>query len=163
MDSSSDGNGTSSTSSSTKCYHSSDRRSTGTSTNSGYEHVLLQHLRESQWALLISCVECVWCWKSHNERLRRIPLFNEQKRWSASSRHLQSDHILSEAWRIQRKGHRTAQHGSTPTRRRSKYELVDASLQRIKNQYFGQGALIPVCQILTYLDAVSHQLWDERH
>ena len=53
--------------------------------------------------------------------------------------------------------------GAPPTRRRQKYELADATLQHLKNQYVGQGALIPVHQILTYLDAVSHQLWDERH
>jgi hypothetical protein len=52
--------------------------------------------------------------------------------------------------------------GAPPKKRKSKYVLVDEAIDRLRDQYFGNG--IPsVARLLQYMDAVAHQLCDVKH
>jgi len=53
--------------------------------------------------------------------------------------------------------------GAAPKRRKRKYVLVDEALTRLRMQTFARGAIPNVHQVLAYMDAVAHQLWDVRH
>lgn len=52
--------------------------------------------------------------------------------------------------------------GAPPKKRRPVYVLVDEALSRLRDTYFAAG--IPsVARVLTYMDAVGHQLYDVKH
>jgi hypothetical protein len=58
--------------------------------------------------------------------------------------------------------HGQLQFGAPPKKRRPTYILVDAALSRLRETYF--GARIPnVNALMTYMDAVAHQLYDVKH
>ena len=47
-------------------------------------------------------------------------------------------------------------------KRKAKYVAVDATLDRLLDGYF-TGRMSSVGQLLTYVDAVAHQLYDVKH
>lgn len=49
--------------------------------------------------------------------------------------------------------------GAAPKRRKVKYVRVDEAIARLTDQTFGH-ALPSIANILQYLDAIAHQLWD---
>lgn len=52
--------------------------------------------------------------------------------------------------------------GAPPKKRKAVYVLVDESLDRLRNQYF--GARMPnMAGLLHYMDAVAHQMYDVKH
>jgi hypothetical protein len=54
------------------------------------------------------------------------------------------------------------QFGAPPKKRRPVYMLVDDALNRLRDTYF--GARMPnVNAVITYMDAVAHQLYDVKH
>jgi hypothetical protein len=52
--------------------------------------------------------------------------------------------------------------GAPPRKRRAAYMLVDESLDRLRDQYFG-GRMPNVAALLQYMDAVAHQMFDVKH
>lgn len=58
--------------------------------------------------------------------------------------------------------HAQLQHGAPPKKRRPSYVLVDEALTRLRDAYF--AAVIPsVARVVSYMDAVGHQLFDVKH
>jgi len=58
--------------------------------------------------------------------------------------------------------HGQLQMGAAAKKRRPVYLLVDDALNRLRHTYF--GARMPnVDAVMTYMDAVAHQLYDVKH
>jgi hypothetical protein len=52
--------------------------------------------------------------------------------------------------------------GAPPRKRKAAYVLVDESLDRLRDQYFG-GRMPNVAALLQYMDAVAYQMFDVKH
>jgi len=53
-------------------------------------------------------------------------------------------------------------HGAPPRKRKTAYVLVDESLDRLRETYFGVG-MPGVARLLQYMDAVAYQMYDVKH
>lgn len=58
--------------------------------------------------------------------------------------------------------HGQLQLGAPPKKRRKAYMLVDDALTRLRETYFSRG-FPSIARVLTYMDAVAHQLYDVKH
>lgn len=52
--------------------------------------------------------------------------------------------------------------GAPPKKRKAKYICVDETIRQLTNNTFG-GGLPNVAQVIQYVDAVAHNLWDLKH
>lgn len=52
--------------------------------------------------------------------------------------------------------------GAAPKKRRPTYVMVDEALTRLRGTYFG-GGIPSIARVITYMDAVGHQLYDVKH
>ena len=52
--------------------------------------------------------------------------------------------------------------GAQPNKRRPVYLMVEETLARLRVHYFG-GGIPSLARLVTYMDAVAHQLYDVKH
>ena len=53
--------------------------------------------------------------------------------------------------------------GAPPKKRKVKNVLVNDTLQRLANNTFDNAVMPSLNNVLQYLDAAAHQLWDVKH
>lgn len=69
--------------------------------------------------------------------------------------------LLKQEMEFERR-HAQLELGAPPRKRKPVYLLIDEALSRLRETYFGAG--IPsIARVVTYMDAVSHQLYDVKH